>query len=1399
MANTFTTPSMDWTSPGDIHKRFRLFKQKCDLIFEGPLEKQAEDKKVRLLLLWIGDKGLEIYNTAEWANDGDDLKLEPVFQHLEAYTKPKSNHILARFQLRSLKQGEMSLEEFVTKASSLIDDGGYDQKFKDETLRDTLVFGVKSDKIRKDAIALGNKLTFQEVYDLAKTEESTKAQMKVITQGGEIYKEAHSIRSKKPTPQEPRKFKSSTSKQRDTSSSSDNKQRPRKFNFNYNGCFRCGANHDQQAPCPAINATCKYCKKKGHFLKVCMKRKVKRLHEIVDDPSYEGQDIHLQSGETPGYPNNAYTYEEEGSSDTEPITVILGSVSTENSVDSVHSHMHKIYRDVKLNDKCNVKMKIDTGADTCVLTTGDLQILPMNINLQPSDSILKGYGGSQIQNLGVATLKVTFKDKSIETKFNVVEAPGNSSMIGCKQAQDLGIITVNIDEFNSTQTTPSRATQAAQQGNLSQAIIEEDFKDCFDKVGRFPGEKYHINLIDNPTPVVHPARTVAVHVLPLYKEELDKMIRDDIITEVTEPTEWVNSIVCKVSKTSDGKQKVRLCLDPKDLNKNIRREHYYSRTIDEILPLIHGKNYFSVADTRKGYWHVELDHASSLLCTFNTPFGRFRFKRLPFGVNVSQDVFQRKLDEIYRGIPNVAGIADDIIITGSTKEEHDQAFLNMLNATRKNNVSLNSDKLQFKKQSVNFYGHTITQEGIKPSSDKLEMIKNIQTPTDAKELLSILGMITYLNRYSAKLAQLTAPLRELTKKNTHFKWEDYHQDALDKIKEELCSVPVMSYYDPNPETVTILQCDASQKGLGAWIRQIDSDNNERIIAMSSRSLTDAEKRYSNIERECLAVAYGLQRFEYYLLGRTTIVETDHSPLEQIFKKSIAEALSRLQRLLLKCSKFDVQVRYKPGKAIPVADALSRVCLNKITHQADKFDKEIHFVTDMHSPIDINLIKSAMQQDTETMKLKDIIYKGWPSQRKECPQELLEFWNFRCDLVLEDGLILKGDRILIPSSLRKQVLDTIHLGHQGETKCILLARETVFWPRISNDIRNMIKGCDTCNKHQSAQARLPILQPDLPDRPWEKLGTDIFEFNGSKYLMIVDYYSRFPIVRLISNMTASTICNHFSQVLGEYGLPSYIHADFGTQYVSKEFRQKCENSGIKLTFSSPYHHQANSVAERAIGSCKALWKKALDEKKCPYTALWMYRTTPLSSALPSPHELLYGRKPKRLVPSTNHTLQVKHPDNDNHKEANQISREKQADNYNRKAGKTERRPLHVKEPVYVYDTLKRVWNKGEIMKLPNPATEPRTYIIEMNGKLYQRTREHLRPRSEQVEVQKEILTQQPLTLPQREKTEESKETNQKTPKTESALPEPDLKKQIQQPHVYTTRYGRTIKPPIKLLL
>ena len=182
---------------------------------------------------------------------------------------------------------------------------------------------------------------------------------------------------------------------------------------------------------------------------------------------------------------------------------------------------------------------------------------------------------------------------------------------------------------------------------------------------------------------------------------------------------------------------------------------------------------------------------SQVCYVHSTPFGRFRSKRLPFGVKVSQDIFQRKLDEILRDISNVAGIADDILVFGSSDTEHDQSFINILETCRKNNVGHNSEKLQLKQEKINFYGHTLTQNGIQPVEDKLQAIKNIKVLVNAAELHTILGMVNYLNRFSVKLTECTAPLREVTKKHVNFRWELHYQAALERIKKELSSPKVI--------------------------------------------------------------------------------------------------------------------------------------------------------------------------------------------------------------------------------------------------------------------------------------------------------------------------------------------------------------------------------------------------------------------------------------------------------------------------------------------------------------------------------------------------------------------------------------------------------------------------------
>ena len=264
---------------------------------------------------------------------------------------------------------------------------------------------------------------------------------------------------------------------------------PRRFQFKSKCCFRCGNTHDESANCSAMNAKCKHCGKIGHYARVCMQQHLLKVHEIVSSPEYQGQDIHLEDDNFLDSNYDTYTYEEEGVSDTEPINVFLGTLtSTKNGQNQeialLNSIPDKIHATVRINNIHDMSLKVDTGADTSVITTTDLQHFPFPITILQCSKILKGYGGSMIDNIGAAILKISFKGKSINAKFNIVEAPGSPSMLWCQQSQELGIITANVDEINTNlsmgnrpKDTPETET-GAQHGPLSKSTVLEEYADC---------------------------------------------------------------------------------------------------------------------------------------------------------------------------------------------------------------------------------------------------------------------------------------------------------------------------------------------------------------------------------------------------------------------------------------------------------------------------------------------------------------------------------------------------------------------------------------------------------------------------------------------------------------------------------------------------------------------------------------------------------------------------------------------------------------------------------------------------------------------------------------------------------------------------------------------------------
>ena len=355
----------------------------------------------------------------------------------------------------------------------------------------------------------------------------------------------------------------------------------------------------------------------------------------------------------------------------------------------------------------------------------------------------------------------------------------------------------------------------------------------------------------------------------------------------------------------------------------------------------------------------------------------------------------------------------------------------------------------------------------------------------------------------------------------------------------------------------------------------------------SRALTETEKRYSNIERELLAIVFALERLNHYTLGRTITVQSDHQPLQSIWKKSIVSASPRLQRLLLRLAHYDINIEFLCGKQNVIADALSRVCPLQ-SNNSKVEDTNINIIPVHHimqsAPVSqarLQELRLATQSDPTLCSLSKTVPEGWPQSRKDCPKQLLEFWNFRQEISEENGILYKSHRLIVPHSERLETLRVLHMGHYAVDKMQLRVLETVYWPGINKDILKQYQSCKTCIRYSRSQTREPLKLHPTPEVPWHTVATDLFEIKNSKYLLIVDYYSRFPVLCKLVNTTSRVLIQEMKAVFTELGVPSVIVSDGGTQYTSAEFKDFTKQWQIDHRVSSPRYPQSNGMAERFV--------------------------------------------------------------------------------------------------------------------------------------------------------------------------------------------------------------------------
>ncbi|CAK1597505.1 unnamed protein product [Parnassius mnemosyne] len=715
------------------------------------------------------------------------------------------------------------------------------------------------------------------------------------------------------------------------------------------------------------------------------------------------------------------------------------------------------------------------------------------------------------------------------------------------------------------------------------------------------------------------ARPLAYALRAPVERALEQLVADGILTPV-DRSDWATPIVPVVKK--DGN--IRICADYKlTLNKVIEVDRYPLPRVEDLLVRLQGGQRFSKIDLSQAYAQFVLDE-SAKYTVINTHKGLFRYNRLVYGLSSSPGIFQKHLEQLFN-LPYVGVFLDDIIITGRNTEEHISNLHKVFDRLQSYGLRVKKEKCVFFAESVNYLGYVISKDGIHTCPDKIKAIVDTPVPTNVSELRAYIGMIMYYAKFVKNISTILAPLYNLLRTGIKFDWCDDCQRAFKKVKELLSSSKILMHY--SSDLPIVLTCDASSVGVGAVISHLTPEG-ERPVAYASRSLTAAERAYSQIDREALAIVFGVRKYHQYLYGRKFILRTDHKPLTHIFGKKTGipvMAASRIQRWAVLLSGYDYNIEYVTSNK-NCADGLSRLPIS--SNNKKTINREITYINFVENflPVTNEDVTKATSKDIILSRIFAYIKSGWPTV---CPgEEVKPYFVRRNELYLDNGSIMWGYRMVIPSYLRPIILKQLHSSHMGIVKTKGLARSYVWWPNIDADVEALCRSCETCASEADAPPRAPPNPwPYLP--PWSRVHIDFLgPYKGKTYLVLIDSSSKWLEIIEVARTNATSIVKVLRSIFARFGLPLELVSDQGPPFTSIEFKSFLKNNGIQQRFSPAYHPASNGAAENAVKLCKRAIKKAyrddVDIDTALQTFLLSYRNSKQSTTGESPAMLLQRR-------------------------------------------------------------------------------------------------------------------------------------------------------------------------------
>nr|CAD2180044.1 unnamed protein product [Meloidogyne enterolobii] len=876
-------------------------------------------------------------------------------------------------------------------------------------------------------------------------------------------------------------------------------------------------------------------------------------------------------------------------------------------------------------------MNVDTGAQATLITTQLWNKLGKP-TLFSADIETMNCNGQSFATEGKFDCMVSYNNSTPTELTAYVSQAVKHDLMGIPWIKDLEVIPKEIMKPCHLQSISANLPITDKNSLINS--LQTNFADVFGKeLGHVKKFKAHLYLKQGATPTFCKARPVPYGALPAVNAELDRLVEIGAIKPINF-SHWAAPVLAVKKKNG----KTRICIDfSTGLNNALELNRHPLPRPEDIYMALNGAKLFSRLDLRDAYLQMELDEESKKLCAINTHRGLFQCQRLPFGVKSAPSIFQHLIDQLISGISGVFGYLDDIVIASKTFKDHTKTLKLLLKRIQDYGLKLQLEKCDFLQERLLFLGHVVSPEGIKPDPGRSEAIRNMPAPHDKSTLRSFLGALTYYGRFIKKMREIRSPLDELLKKEIEWKWTETHQKAFERAKEIMLSDLLLTHYDP--KLPIIVAADASKDGIGSTISHVFPDKTKKVIEHASCTLTAAQRNYSQIEKEALALIFAVQKFHRMLYGRKFTLQTDHKPLIAIFgsKNGIPiYSASRLQRWALILTNYDFDIQYINTKSFGNADVLSRlideyprptedILIANISTDTECYINSIFNSVLEPLPVMATEIAEETGKDQVLSAVKKCLDQGWP--RKNEDQQLAAFHPKRDAISEIEGCLIYGQRMIIPKSLQSRILKTLHIAHPGIVRMKAIAKEHVYWPGIGKEIEKLVHQCEQCQGASKTPAKT-LLTPWLaPNDVFERVHVDFAGpcSDGYTYLLFVDAFSKWPEVCKMHPITAKDTVEVLQSIVYRLGIPKEIVSDNGRQFRSHEFSSFCKEFGIKHTFTPPYHPMSNGQVERFVDTFKRSMKKCGQKKNWIEETLLAYRTTPHASLNGhSPDELFLGR-------------------------------------------------------------------------------------------------------------------------------------------------------------------------------